>query len=55
MDLQTVDPSFIYIYDAVNKIPGLKTKFHAAFNMRSMNFINMNHRCGLAVDRKLHP
>jgi hypothetical protein len=44
MGLQTIDPSFIYIYDAINKIPGLKTKFHSAFNMRSMNFINVNHK-----------
>ena len=42
--LESTDPSFRYIYDAINKIPGLKTKFHAAFNLRSMNFLNANHR-----------
>ena len=42
--LQSIDPSFRYIIDAIEKIPGLKTKFHAAFNMRSMNFTNINYK-----------
>ena len=29
--LTSTDPSFKYIADAINKIPGLKSKFHAAF------------------------